>query len=73
LHVEQAASGGPTREGHLFVLSIALSQRALAAARRVDPQVSTAAVRAAVEAALDDGLRDAAWTLVSPEDDAELS
>jgi hypothetical protein len=34
------------------VLTIALSARALAAARAVDPHVSTAAVRAAVEAAL---------------------
>jgi hypothetical protein len=49
------------------VLSIAVSQRALAAARGVDPQVSTAAVRAAVEAALDHGLRDATPTYVSPE------
>jgi len=34
------------------VLTIALSTHALAAARAVDPHVSTAAVRAAVEAAL---------------------
>jgi hypothetical protein len=37
----------------VLVISISLALRALAAARRVDPDVSTAAVRAAVEAALD--------------------
>jgi hypothetical protein len=34
------------------MISISVSARALVAARAVDPQVSTAAVRAAVEAAL---------------------
>ena len=34
------------------MISISVSARALAAARGVDPQVSTAAVRAAVEVAL---------------------
>ena len=47
LHPEHFVSG----RQHL-VLTIALSARALAAARAVDPHVSTAAVRAAVEAAL---------------------
>ena len=40
------------------MLSIALSARALAAARAVDPDVSTAAIRAAVEAALAHRLRE---------------
>jgi hypothetical protein len=49
---------GPPREVPTLVLTIALALRALAAARRVDPDVSTAAVRAAVEAALDAQLRE---------------
>jgi hypothetical protein len=40
------------------MMNISLSARALVAARAVDPQVSTAAVRAAVEAALAEQLRE---------------
>ena len=40
------------------MINISVSARALVAARAVDPQVSTAAVRAAVEAALDEQLRE---------------
>jgi hypothetical protein len=39
------------------MLDIAVSSRSLAAARSVDPDVSPAAVRAAVEAALAEHLR----------------
>jgi hypothetical protein len=40
------------------MINISMSARALVAARAVDPQVSTAAVRAAVEAALAEQLRE---------------
>jgi len=40
------------------MISISVSARALVAARAVDPQVSTAAVRAAVEAALAEQRRE---------------
>jgi hypothetical protein len=40
------------------MMSISVSARALVAARAVDPQVSTAAVRAAVEAALAEQRRE---------------
>ncbi len=40
------------------MISISVSARALVAARAVDPQVSTAAVRAAVEAALAEQWRE---------------
>jgi hypothetical protein len=39
------------------MISISVSSRSLAAARAVDPEVSPAAVRAAVEAALAEHLR----------------
>ena len=39
------------------MINISVSARALVAARAVDPQVSTAAVRAAVEVALAEQLR----------------
>jgi hypothetical protein len=41
------------------MVSISVSARSLAAARRIDPDVSTAAVQAAVEAALDAVRREA--------------
>lgn len=41
------------------MVSISVSARSLAAARRIDPDVSTAAVQAAVEAALDAVSREA--------------
>jgi hypothetical protein len=40
------------------MINISVSARALVAARAVDPQVSTAAVRAAVEVALAEQLRE---------------
>jgi hypothetical protein len=40
------------------MINISVSARALVAARAVDPQVSTAAVRAAVEVALADQRRE---------------
>lgn len=40
------------------MINISVSARALVAARAVDPQVSAAAVRAAVEAALAEQLRE---------------
>ena len=40
------------------MINISMSARALVAARAVDPQVSTAAVRAAVEVALAEQLRE---------------
>jgi hypothetical protein len=40
------------------MISISVSARALVAARAVDPEVSTAAVRAAVEAALAQWVRE---------------
>lgn len=40
------------------MLNISVSARSLAAARSVDPDVSPAAVRAAVEVALDQHLRE---------------
>ena len=40
------------------MINISMSARALVAARAVDPEVSTAAVRAAVEAALAEQLRE---------------
>ena len=40
------------------MINIAVSARALVAARAVDPQVSTAAVRAAVEVALAEQARE---------------
>ena len=41
----------------ITMINIAMSSRSLAAARRVDPQVSPAAVHAAVEAAIAEQLR----------------
>jgi hypothetical protein len=40
------------------VINIAVSSRSLAAARRVDPNVSPAAVRAAVEVAIAEHMRE---------------
>jgi hypothetical protein len=40
------------------MINISVSARALVAARAVDPQVSTAAVRAAVEVALEEQRRE---------------
>ncbi|TCK24254.1 hypothetical protein [Pseudonocardia endophytica] len=41
------------------MVSISVSARSLAAARKIDPDVSTAAVQAAVEAALEADRREA--------------
>jgi hypothetical protein len=44
------------------MINIAVSSRSLAAARRVDPEVSPAAVHAAVEAAIAEQLRQLGHT-----------
>ena len=53
---------GPTctkfRDPESAMINISVSARALVAARAVDPQVSTAAVRAAVEVALAEQRRE---------------
>ena len=52
------------------MISISVSSRALVAARAVDPQVSTAAVRAAVEAALAEQRRELEIRRAAGADDA---
>ena len=52
------------------MISISVSSRALVAARAVDPQVSTAAVRAAVEAALAEQRRELEIRRAATSDDA---
>ena len=52
------------------MINIAVSARALVAARAVDPQVSTAAVRAAVEAALAEQRRELEIRRAAGADDA---
>ncbi len=52
------------------MLSISVSARSLAAARAVDPEVSPAAVRAAVEAALVEHLRQSRHEPPAPLDRA---
>ena len=52
------------------MISISVSARALVAARAVDPQVSTAAVRAAVEVALAEQRRELEIRLAAGADDA---
>jgi hypothetical protein len=47
-----------SRDPEYDMINISVSARALVAARTVDPQVSTAAVRAAVEVALAEQLRE---------------
>jgi hypothetical protein len=48
------------------MINISVSARALVAARAVDPQVSTAAVRAAVEVALAEQIREQGGRAVRP-------
>ena len=52
------------------MISISVSARALVAARAVDPQVSTAAVRAAVEVALAEQRRELEIRRAAGADDA---
>ena len=52
------------------MISISVSSRALVAARAVDPQVSTAAVRAAVEVALAEQRRELEIRRAAGADDA---
>ena len=52
------------------MMSISVSARALVAARAVDPEVSTAAVRAAVEVALADQRRELEIRRAAMSDDA---
>ena len=52
------------------MMSISVSARALVAARAVDPEVSTAAVRAAVEVALADQRRELEIRQAAMSDDA---
>jgi hypothetical protein len=54
----------------MSVLNIAVSSRSLAAARTVDPQVSPAAVYAAVEAAIAEQLRQLRRTPSEPREAA---
>ena len=54
------------------MISISVSARALVAARAVDPQVSTAAVRAAVEAALAEQRRELQIRQAVVSDDATV-
>ena len=53
------------------MISISVSARALVAARAVDPQVSTAAVRAAVEVALAEQRRELEIRRAAGADDAD--
>ena len=55
------------------MISISVSARALVAARTVDPQVSTAAVRAAVEAALAEQRRELEIRRAAGADDANTA
>ena len=55
------------------MMSISVSARALVAARAVDPQVSTAAVRAAVEAALAEQRRELEIRRAAGADDANAA
>jgi hypothetical protein len=52
------------------MISISVSARALVAARAIDPQVSTAAVRAAVEVALAEQRRELEIRRAAGADDA---
>ena len=55
------------------MISISVSARALVAARTVDPQVSTAAVRAAVEVALAEQRRELEIRRATGADDANAA
>jgi post-segregation antitoxin (ccd killing protein) len=52
------ATGTETPKEATAMINIAVSSRSLAAARRVDPDVSPAAVHAAVEAAIAEHMRE---------------
>ena len=55
------------------MMSISVSARALVAARAVDPEVSTAAVRAAVEVALADQRRELEIRRAAMSDDGQIA
>ena len=55
------------------MMSISVSARALVAARAVDPEVSTAAVRAAVEVALAEQRRELEIRQAAMSDDARAA
>ena len=55
------------------MMSISVSARALVAARAVDPEVSTAAVRAAAEAALAEQRRELEIRQAAMSDDARAA
>ncbi len=55
------------------MMSISVSARALVAARAVDPEVSTAAVRAAVEVALADQRRELEIRQAAMSDDGQIA
>lgn len=62
--------GAPLPREAVIMINIAVSSRSLAAARRVDPQVSPAAVHAAVEAAIAEQLRQLGRTRTNQREDA---
>jgi hypothetical protein len=53
------------------MINISVSSRSLAAARRIDPNVSPAAVHAAVEAAIAEHMREQRRRLAQPAEDLE--
>jgi hypothetical protein len=53
------------------MINIAVSSRSLAAARRVDPDVSPAAVHAAVEAALAEHMREQRRRAIEPAEELD--
>jgi hypothetical protein len=53
------------------MINISVSSRSLAAARRVDPNVSPAAVHAAVEAAIAEHMREQRRRLIDPPQELE--
>jgi post-segregation antitoxin (ccd killing protein) len=63
-----AELGTETSREATTVINISVSSRSLAAARRVDPDVSPAAVHAAVEAAIAEHTREQRRRQVEPPD-----
>lgn len=55
------------------MINISVSSRSLAAARRVDPDVSPAAVHAAVEAAIAEHMREQRRRPVDPPDELDAA
>jgi post-segregation antitoxin (ccd killing protein) len=65
------ATGTETPKEATVMINIAVSSRSLAAARRVDPDVSPAAVHAAVEAALAEHMREQRRRAIEPADELD--